>query len=100
MARVLLEEESQVNPRGITAGMCQRKLRASEVLEPSPEKAARWGRYSFLSGEEEHSLTRSQRDLFGSAGRALPAVIRHTDGGLTPAPDVPAPAAVGNWMRP
>lgn len=70
------------------------------MLEPSSENAAHWGRYSFLSGEEEHSLTRSQRDLFGSAGRGLPAVIRRTDGGLTPAPDVPALAAVGNWMRP
>lgn len=70
------------------------------MLEPSSENAAHWGRYSFFSGKEKHSLTRSQRDLFGSAGRGLPAVIRRTDGGLTPAPDVPAQAAVGNWMRP
>lgn len=79
MARVLLEEESQVKPRGVTAGMCQMNLRWSEVLEASSENAARWGRYSLLSGEEEHSLTRNQRDLFGSAGRGLPAVTSRTD---------------------
>ena len=32
--------------------------------------------------------------------KELPVVIRHTGGGLTPAPDVLAQAAIGNWMRP
>lgn len=35
-----------------------------------------------------------------SASSGAPRVTRHTDGGLTPAPDVPAQAATGNWMRP